>query len=73
MDRQVSRRMIDKNHPSLPVGAQCRLLSISRSSFFHELMGGDGHEPRPDVRITLQMIQNTIIAAPDGLRDFSGI
>ncbi|MBP8081289.1 MAG: hypothetical protein KAY12_03940, partial [Arenimonas sp.] len=30
---------IDKNHPSLSVGAQCRLLSISRSSFYYELMG----------------------------------
>jgi putative transposase len=39
LDRQVRRGMIDKNHPSLSVGAQCRLLSISRSSFYHELMG----------------------------------
>ena len=31
--------MIEKNHPSLSVGAQCRLLSISRSSFYYELMG----------------------------------
>jgi putative transposase len=31
--------MIDKNHPSLSVGAQCRLLSISRSSLYYELMG----------------------------------
>ena len=31
--------MIDKNHPSLSVEAQCRLLSISRSSFYYELMG----------------------------------
>jgi putative transposase len=31
--------MIVKNHPSLSVGAQCRLLSISRSSFYYELMG----------------------------------
>lgn len=31
--------MIDKNHPSLSVGAQCRLLSISRSSFYYELTG----------------------------------
>ena len=30
--------MIEKNHPSLSVGAQCRLLSISRSSFYYELM-----------------------------------
>ena len=31
--------MIEKNHPSLSVGAQCRLLSISRSSFYYKLMG----------------------------------
>ncbi len=31
--------MIEKNHSSLSVGAQCRLLSISRSSFYYELMG----------------------------------
>lgn len=31
--------MIEKNHPSLPVGAQHRLLAILRSSFYDELMG----------------------------------
>lgn len=31
--------MIEKNHPSLSVGAQRRLLSILRSSFYYELMG----------------------------------
>ena len=31
--------MIGKDHPSLSVGAQCRLLSIARSSFYYELMG----------------------------------
>ncbi|MFZ0098624.1 MAG: DDE-type integrase/transposase/recombinase, partial [Gemmobacter sp.] len=31
--------MIEKNHPSLSVGAQCRLLSIARSSFYHEPSG----------------------------------
>jgi putative transposase len=31
--------MIDKNHLSLSVGAQCRLLSIARSSFCYEPMG----------------------------------
>lgn len=31
--------MIEKNHPSLSVGAQCCLLSISRSSFYYEQMG----------------------------------
>ncbi len=34
MDRQVRRGMVDKTHPSLSVGAQCRLLSILRSSFY---------------------------------------
>ncbi|GHC66485.1 transposase [Gemmobacter tilapiae] len=31
--------MIEKNHPSLSARAQCRLLSIARSSFYYELMG----------------------------------
>ena len=31
--------MIERDHPRLSVGAQCRLLSISRSSFYYELMG----------------------------------
>src|SRR3954451_13418915 len=31
--------MIERNHPSLSVGAQCRLLSISRSSFYYEPRG----------------------------------
>ena len=31
--------MIERAHPKLSVGAQCRLLSISRSSFCCELMG----------------------------------
>ena len=31
--------MIEKNHPSLSVGAQCHLLSISRSSFYYAPQG----------------------------------
>ena len=31
--------MIERNHPKLSVGAQCRLLSISRSSFYYEPQG----------------------------------
>ncbi len=27
--------MIERKHPKLSVGAQCRLLSISRSSFYY--------------------------------------
>jgi hypothetical protein len=30
----MRRGMIDKNHPRLSVGAQCRLLSIPQSSFY---------------------------------------
>jgi hypothetical protein len=31
--------MIERNHPRLSVGAQCRLLSISRSSFYYAPQG----------------------------------
>jgi len=31
--------MIDKTHPRLSIGAQCRLLSISRSSFYYAPKG----------------------------------
>ena len=31
--------MIERNHPTLSIGAQCRLLSISRSSFYYEPQG----------------------------------
>ena len=31
--------MIERDHPVLSIGAQCRLLSISRSSFYHEPLG----------------------------------
>ncbi len=31
--------MIERTHPALSVGAQCRLLSISRSSFYYVPQG----------------------------------
>ncbi|CQR86464.1 integrase [Paracoccus aminovorans] len=31
--------MIERDHPALSDGVQCRLLSISRSSFYHEPTG----------------------------------
>ncbi|WP_286693491.1 hypothetical protein [Paracoccus sp. SCN 68-21] len=31
--------MIERDHPALSVGAQCRLLSISRSSFYYTPTG----------------------------------
>ncbi len=36
LGRQVRRCMIERNHSTLSIGAQCRLLSISRSSFYYE-------------------------------------
>ncbi|MGO4855663.1 IS3 family transposase [Phaeovulum sp. W22_SRMD_FR3] len=39
LDRQVRRGMIERNHPKLSVGAQCRLLSIARSSFYYAPQG----------------------------------
>lgn len=39
MGREVRRGMIERCHPSLSVGAQCRLLSISRSSFYYAAQG----------------------------------
>lgn len=31
--------MVERDHPALSIDAQCRLLSFSRSSFYHELGG----------------------------------
>lgn len=31
--------MIEKNHPCLSIGTQCRFLSISRSSFYFASQG----------------------------------
>jgi hypothetical protein len=31
--------MIESDHPKLSIGAQCRLLSLSRSSFYYEPRG----------------------------------
>ncbi len=39
LDREVRRTMIERNHPSLSVGMQCRLLSLSRSSFYYAPQG----------------------------------
>ena len=39
LGRQVRRGMIERNHPTLSIGAQCRLLSISRSPFYYEPQG----------------------------------
>ena len=31
--------MVERTHPTLSIGTQCRLLSISRSSFYYEPQG----------------------------------
>ncbi|WP_282026432.1 hypothetical protein [Limimaricola cinnabarinus] len=37
--RDVRRGMIERDHPTLSVGRQCRLLSLSRSSFYYRPAG----------------------------------
>ena len=39
MSRDRRRRMIDRNHSSLSVRAQCRLVSLARSSYYYERRG----------------------------------
>ncbi len=41
--------MIERHHPTLSIGAQCRLLSISRSSFYYE--------PRGETEMNLALMQ----------------
>nr|WP_254682218.1 IS3 family transposase [Phaeobacter inhibens] len=39
LDRQVRRKMIEPANTSLSIGKQCKLLSISRSSFYYDPKG----------------------------------
>ncbi|MEM6942267.1 MAG: hypothetical protein AAF565_00765, partial [Pseudomonadota bacterium] len=39
LGRDVRRGMVEKGHSRLSVAAQCRLLSIPRSSFYHRPAG----------------------------------
>ena len=39
LDRQVRRNMIERANADLSIGKQCKLLSISRSSFYYEPKG----------------------------------
>lgn len=36
---EVRRGMIEKSNPKLSIGKQCKLLSISRSSFYYQPKG----------------------------------
>ncbi|MCV6598301.1 MAG: IS3 family transposase [Mangrovicoccus sp.] len=38
-DRQVRRKMVEPSNPDLSIGKQCKLLSISRSSFYYTPKG----------------------------------
>nr|WP_245513710.1 IS3 family transposase [Antarcticimicrobium luteum] len=38
-DRQVRRKMVEPANPDLSIGKQCKLLSISRSSFYYQPKG----------------------------------
>ena len=39
MDRQVRRKMVEPANPELSIGKQCKLLSISRSTFYYQPKG----------------------------------
>ncbi|WP_371732405.1 IS3 family transposase [Aliiroseovarius sp. xm-v-204] len=39
VDRQVRRKMVEPANPDLSIGRQCKLLSISRSSFYYQPKG----------------------------------
>ena len=45
--------MIERAHPRLSVGAQCRLLSISRSSFYYE--------PQGEVAMNLDLLRVAVV------------
>ena len=49
LDRHVRRKMIEPGLPDLSVGKQCALLSISRSSFYHE--------PKGETDLTLDLMR----------------
>ena len=39
VDREVRRKMVEPTNPDLSIGKQCKLLSISRSSFYYQPKG----------------------------------
>ena len=49
--------MIEQNHPKLSVGAQCQLLSISRSSFYYEPKGESAENLRFMALIDKQFLE----------------
>ncbi len=51
--------MIERNHPSLSVGTECRLLSISRSSFCYEAQG----ETAPSLAL-MRLIDQQFLETP---------
>ena len=44
------RKMVDREHPSLPIVRQCALLGVSRSSLYYRGQGGFRSGPVPDGR-----------------------
>lgn len=49
--------MIDRDNPDLSIGAQCRLLSISRSSFYYAPVGESGENLALMARIDRQFLE----------------
>jgi putative transposase len=61
LDRQVRRKMVEPPTRGLSVGKQCKLLSISRSSFYYEPKGESGDEPRSDAPDRQQFLGDAVL------------
>ena len=53
----MPKGMIERTDPKLSVGAQCRLLSISRSSFYYEPQGETAMNPDLMLLIDKQFLE----------------
>ena len=56
--------MIERNHPKLSVGAQCRLLSISRSSFYYAPQGETEMNLALMLLIDKQFLETPVLRRP---------
>ena len=52
----MPKAMIERTHPRLSVGAQCHLLSISRSSFYYAAQGETAMNPDLMLRVDKQFL-----------------
>jgi putative transposase len=52
--------MVERDHPHLPVAAQCRLLSIPRSKFCHEPAAETAENPALMTLIDRQFVETPL-------------